>query len=379
VTKNKNDNFIHLASPDIQEEDISNVIRVLRSGMLVQGLEVEKLEHQLSTYLGIQHSIMVSNGTATLHLILIALGIGPGDEVIIPAFSYMATANVIELVGAKPIFVDIESDSFNIDKNLIKGKISPATKAVMIVHEFGLAADMHEIKSICDTHGLFLIEDAACALGAKEHQKYAGTIGIAGSFSFHPRKAITSGEGGAIVTNDAVLAAKLRALRNHGIDSENKESKMDFIYAGFNYRMTDFQAALLSNQLKRIESIIEKKQEIARKYMAEISNPLVLLPSFRNNKFHAWQTFHVLLHKAVNQADAIKYFKDKGIGVNYGAQCMPAQTFFKNKYICDSEVEFPNAYKAFTQGLALPIYEKLTAEQIHRIIHTVNQFKINDL
>lgn len=376
MTKNKNDNFIPLASPDIQEEDISNVIRVLRSGMLVQGLEVEKLEHQLSTYLGIQHSIMVSNGTATLHLILIALGIGPGDEVIIPAFSYMATANVIELVGAKPIFVDIESDSFNIDKNLIKGKISPATKAVMIVHEFGLAADMHEIKSICDTHGLFLIEDAACALGAKEHQKYAGTIGIAGSFSFHPRKAITSGEGGAIVTNDAVLAAKLRALRNHGIDSENKESKMDFIYAGFNYRLTDFQAALLYGQLGRLEDIFKRKENIAQKYLLKIRNPLLKLPYYGAYKKHAWQTFHVLLHESVNQQDAFKYFKDNGIGVNYGAQCMPDQTFFKNKYKYNSMVEFPKAYNAYKQGLALPLYEKLTDEQINKIIMTANQFNI---
>ncbi len=368
--------FIPLASPDINETDINAVTNVLRSGMLVQGEQVEQLEQQLSSYLGVDHAIMVSNGTASLHLMLVALGIGPGDEVIVPAFSYIATANVVELVGAKPIFVDIEECSFNIDKQLITKKITPATKVVMIVHEFGLAADMHEIKTLCDAHGLILLEDAACALGAKESNSFAGTIGMAGSFSFHPRKAITSGEGGAIVTNNAKLAAKFRALRNHGIDSENKSGKMDFIYSGFNYRLTDFQAALLGSQLNRIESILEKKQEIALNYLEKIANPLVKLPTFRDDKFHAWQTFHILLHNSVNQADAIKYFRDNGIGVNYGAQCMPEQTFFKDKYKYNSQEEFPNAYKALTQGLALPLYEKLNTEQIQKIINTVNQFKI---
>jgi dTDP-4-amino-4,6-dideoxygalactose transaminase len=369
------ENFIPLSSPDIKESDIKAVTNVLRSGMLVQGEQVERLEQQLSSYLGVKQAIMVSNGTASLHLMLVALGIGPGDEVIVPAFSYIATANVIELVGAKPVFVDIEERSFNINKDLLRQKITPATKAIMIVHEFGLAADMYDIKAICDEHNILLLEDAACALGAKEVNAYAGTIGMAGSFSFHPRKAITSGEGGAIVTNNSKLAAKLRALRNHGIDSENKSGKMDFIYAGFNYRLTDFQAALLSSQLKRIELILETKQLIAQRYLSEIKNPLIQLPAYRVDKYHAWQTFHVLLHETLNQAEAIKYFRDNGIGVNYGAQCMPSQTFFKIKYKYDSQVEFPNAYKAFTQGLALPIYEKLNAEQIQKLINTVNQFK----
>jgi dTDP-4-amino-4,6-dideoxygalactose transaminase len=370
--------FIPLASPDIQIVDIEAVNRVLRSGMLVQGVEVENLEKNLADYLGVEQAIMVSNGTASLHLMLEALGIGPGDEVIVPAFSYIATANVVELVGAKPVFVDIEKHSFNIDKNQIIEKITPSTKAIMIVHEFGLAADIHEIKSICDKHGIMLLEDAACALGAKEKDLFAGSLGKAGSFSFHPRKAITSGEGGAIVTNDAKLAAKIRALRNHGINAEIV-GKMDFIYAGFNYRLTDFQAALLNSQLDRINWILEKKQMIAYQYLNEINNPLLQLPTFSSTKYHAWQTFHVLLHKSMNQADCIKHFRANGIGVNYGAQCMPEQTFFKNKYNHDSQTEFPNAYTAYTQGLALPLYEKLNSEQIQKIIDTVNQLKTNDL
>jgi perosamine synthetase len=365
--------FIPLASPSINEQDIENVSAVLRSGMLVQGLQVEQLEQQLASYLGVNHAIMVSNGTASLHLMLVALGIGPGDEVIIPAFSYIATANVVELVGAKPVFVDIEEHSFNINSGLISRKITSSTKAVMIVHEFGLAADMQEIKTICDTYGLALLEDAACALGAKEGNFYAGSIGLAGSFSFHPRKAITSGEGGAVVTNNDALAYKIRALRNHGIDSKFI-GKMDFIYAGFNYRLTDFQAALLLSQLKRIEFILETKQLIAERYLSEIRNPLIRLPTYGVKKYHAWQTFHVLLNENLNQLEVIKYFKDNGIGVNYGAQCIPEQTFYKEKYNHFSQREFPNASKAFTHGLAIPLYEKLNASQIQKIINTINQF-----
>jgi perosamine synthetase len=367
--------FIPLASPDIQEADIAAVNNVLRSGMLVQGTQVEKLEQQLASYLGVKHTIMVSNGTASLHLMLVALGIGPGDEVIVPAFSYIATANVVELVGAKPVFVDIDIHSFNIDKSQIIAKITNATKAIMIVHEFGLAADMHDIKAICDAHNLLLLEDAACALGAKDQNVFVGTIGKAGSFSFHPRKAITSGEGGAIVTNDLILANKLRALRNHGINPEASD-KMDFIYAGFNYRLTDFQAALLSSQLSRIQSILEKKSFIVNRLLSEINNPLLKLPTYKLDKYHAWQTFHVLLHNSVSQKNAIKYFRDNGIGVNYGAQCMPSQTYFKQKYKYDSNREFPNAYYAFTYGLALPLYEKLSNEQVSKIINITNQLQI---
>lgn len=363
--------FIPLASPDIREEDIDAVVKVLKSGNLVQGKYVESLEANIAHYLGVSNCIVVTNGTATLHLILVALGIGPNDEVIVPAFSYIATANVVELVGAKPVFVDIDIQSFNIDISKIEAKINKNTKAIIGVHEFGLAADMQSIKKICDKHGLFFIEDAACALGASEDSSFAGTIGIAGSFSFHPRKAITSGEGGAIVTNDDLLANKLRSLRNHGIDSTNK-IQMDFINAGYNCRMTDFQAALLNSQLERLMSILSEKQKIARRYLNEIKSDKVILPTVPSNKQHSWQTFHVLLADSIDQSAIISLMKTKGIGTNYGAQCMPAQTYFKNKYNYNAELEFPNAYTAFRKGLAIPLYEKLNTDQVSHIINSIN-------
>jgi perosamine synthetase len=240
-------NFIPLAKPNIRESDIENVAVVLRSGMLVQGAEVLNIEARLAEYLKVKHVICLSNGTATLHTALLALGIGPGDEVIIPALSYIATANVIERVGATPIFVDVEERSFNIDATKILAAITAKTKAIMPVHEFGLIADINIIKEIADANNLYLIEDAACALGAKQNDVFAGTIGDFGSFSFHPRKAITSGEGGCLVTNDDALADKARTLRNHGVDMST--GSMEFIEAGLNYRMTDFQAAMLKGQL----------------------------------------------------------------------------------------------------------------------------------
>ena len=364
-------NFIPLASPDIREIDIDAVSSVLRSGNLVQGKQVEQLESNLANYLGVPYCVAVTNGTATLHLILVALGIGPGDEVIVPALSYIATANVVELVGAHPVFVDIKLDSFNINTELIVSKITKRTKAIMIVHEFGLAADILRVKAICDAHNLLLIEDAACALGAKDHGIFAGTLGIAGSFSFHPRKAITSGEGGAIITSDAGLALRLRTLRNHGIDAANK-NKMDFILAGYNCRMTDFQAALLDSQLQRLDGILEQKQHIADRYLNEINHPYIKLPVISVGKLPSWQTFHVVLQGPLKQAEIITKLREEGIGTNYGAQCMPAQTYFLEKYKHDAPSEFPQAWTAYQAGLAIPLYEKLNSEQISHIIQTLN-------
>ncbi|MGE8513935.1 MAG: DegT/DnrJ/EryC1/StrS family aminotransferase, partial [Chryseobacterium culicis] len=196
-------NFVPLASPDINETDINRVVDVLKSGMLVQGENVGLLENFFSDYLGAEYASALSNGTSTLHLALITLGIGAGDEVIIPAFSYVATANVVELVGAKCIFVDIDENTFNMDVNKIKEAITPNTKAIIPVHEFGLACDIENVMNIAREHNLYVIEDAACALGATQNNKKVGTFGDFGSFSLHPRKSITSGEGGILTTNNA--------------------------------------------------------------------------------------------------------------------------------------------------------------------------------
>ena len=365
---------IPLAKPNITEDDLNCVTKVLRSGMLVQGKEVIEFEKKIAQYIGTKEAIAVSNGTASLHLSLVALGIGAGDEVIVPAFSFVATANVVELVGATPIFVDIELASFNIDVTKIEEVITSKTKAIIPVHEFGLTCNILEINEIAKKHAFFVIEDAACALGAQENSHSSGSLGNTGSFSFHPRKAITSGEGGIITTNNSELAKKLRALRNHGISVEN--GKIDFTEAGFNYRLTDIQAALLNSQFKRFNNQLIRKKEIAAYYLKHMKNDLVTLPTQYQSKTHAWQTFHILLDKRLNRANIIEKLKTKGIGSNYGAQCIPFMSFYQKKYNIDCSQEYPNALHAYNHGLAIPLYDTLNIEEIEYITKEINNIEI---
>jgi perosamine synthetase len=363
--------FIPLAKPDIQTEDIHALNEVLLSGMLVQGSKVLELEKHIGAFINCENVIAASNGTATLHLALVALGIEKGDEVIVPAFSYIATANVVELVGATPIFVDVEADTFNIDISKIESVITPKTKAIIPVHEFGLACDIEGIMKIAKKHSLFVIEDAACALGATQNGKFTGTFGDLGSFSLHPRKAISSGEGGLLTTGNINLANKLRILRNHGI--EMIEGKMEFVMAGFNYRLTDFQAALVNSQLNRLNKILKYKTELADLYFTLIRNPKIKLPVVPADRNHTWQTFHIVLDESLDRDKIIDHLKSKNIGTNYGAQCIPAQKFYKAKYKIDCNKLYPNAMRAYKKGLAIPVYEKLTTDNISYIAEQLNQ------
>lgn len=317
------------------------------------------------------HAVAVSNATAALQLSLKILGVKEGDEVIVPAFSYIATANVVELAGATPVFVDIDDKSFNINTDLIEVYITERTKAIIPVHEFGLACDINKVCEIANTYQLSTIEDAACSLGAKQNNCYTGTFGKVGCFSLHPRKSITSGEGGVVITSDEKIWEKLLQLRNHGISYTS--GKIDFVDAGYNYRLTDFQAALAYSQFKRLNHILEYKRKLAEIYLSEIKNPKILLPYVPSDRNHTWQTFHILLDKTLDQPKIIGQLKQQGIETNIGAQCIPAQTFFKNKYGLNASELFPNAWKAFTKGLALPLHPKLNNEDISAIAQILNK------
>lgn len=371
------DKFIPLMIPDIRQQDIDALVKVLQSGMLIQGAKVEELENNIAKYLGVQHAIAVANGTASLHLALIALGVGKGDEVIVPALSYIATANVVELAGATPIFVDIDIKTFNINTNLIEGAITAKTKAILPVHEFGLACDITKVCELAKKHNLLVIEDAACALGARENGKFTGTFGNTGSFSFHPRKAVTSGEGGMLVTNDEKLARRLRILRNHGIEIQN--GKMEFVEAGFNYRLTDFQAALVNSQFQRISAILDRKNHLSAIYFTKLANNRHLkLPQVDTGKIHTWQSFHIVLKDTINRDYLIQKLQQAGVGVNYGAQCIPYQSFYKKKYNLDCRKLYPEALRAYQQGLVLPLYEKLSENDIESIAEKLNNLTSND-
>ncbi len=354
---------IPLMSPNITEDDIAAVADVLRSGMLVQGPNVERLERAVAEYIGVPHVVAVSSGTAGLHLALMAMGIGPGDEVIVPAYSFPATANAVELVGATPVFVDIDDATFNIDVSQIESVLTPRTKAILPVHEFGLACDITEIVALAAEHGIFVIEDAACALGSAENGGFAGSLGSIGVFSLHPRKAITSGEGGLLATADDAIAGKLRSLRNHGIEAI--DGRADFTSVGLNYRLTDFQAALALSQFARFEPNLARKGELAAIYSTKLGGETkIKLSAQPDGKRHAWQTYQVLLDDKLDRDMVISKLADAGIGSNYGAQCIPDLAFYQERYALDCERHFPNAMRAWRQGLALPIYEKLSDKDV---------------
>ncbi len=364
--------IIPLARPDIRTEDINAVKRVLKSGMLVQGKEVLNLESNIAKFLYSSNCSAVSNGTASLHLALIALGIGPGDEVIVPAFSYVATANVVEIVGAKSVFIDINPLYFNIDEEKIEKAISPKTKAIIPVHEFGLCSNMPKIMEIALKHNIYVIEDAACALGATYENKFAGTFGDFGSFSLHPRKAISSGEGGLLVSNNQELDKKIKILRNHGIGLDSLT--LEFVQAGFNYRMTDFQAALVNSQLSRLNKTLAYKEKLASIYLCEINNSKIILPQIPDKANHTWQTFHIILDSKKSRDNLSSFLKNEGILSNYGAQCIPSMKYYAEKYKFDAEKEYPFALRSYECGLAIPLYERLSESQIKRISRIINKF-----
>lgn len=362
--------FIPLLRVDINENDISEVNRVLRTGMLVQGEEVRKLEDTFSQYTGSKFCIAASNGTATLHLALLALGIGKGDEVIVPAMSYVATANVVEVVGATTVFVDVDIETFNIIPEKIEAAITEKTKAIIPVHEFGCPADMEAIFQIAEKYKLKVIEDAACALGTTQNGKHVGNFGDIGSFSFHPRKAITSGEGGMLTTQDPTIAERFRILRNHGVGM--KKGKSNFVAAGLNYRMTDFQAALVRSQFERLDKGLKKKEKLAAYYSKLLfGNTNLEIPNVPARGKHSWQTYHIVLKDSIDRDKLIIKLREAGIGTNYGAQCIPYQDYYLGKYKLDCQKLFPNAMRAYKQGLALPLFSELEYADVQKVVEVL--------
>lgn len=368
--------MIRLTIPSIEEDDIKAVSDVLESGYLVQGEKVAGFEQIVADYVGTKYAVAVSNCTAALHISLMALGVRPGDIVVVTAYSWIATANVIELCGAQPIFVDICPDSFNMDpecletelKRLMAGKDTASrVKAILPVHTFGQTADMPAILELAARYDLPVIEDAACALGATLHGRQTGTWGIMGCFSFHPRKAITTGEGGIVTTNDASLARRLKALRNHGQDPE--ASSPDFVMPGFNYRMTEFQAAFGITQMKKIERIIEARRFLASNYNKMLKDTSVIIPELAEGSNPVYQSYVVLLPKktAPQRQKIIDRLKKEGIETAIGTWNMPMTRYYSNRYGLQAG-DFPSADKVFRRALTLPLYEQLAEIEQESIV-----------
>lgn len=270
--------FIPVAEPIIGEEELNAVVKTLRSGWISSiGENILEFEDKFAKYCGTKYGIATSNGTAALHLCLIAAGVGPGDEVIVPSMTFVATANVVVYTGAKPVFVDSELETWNIDPEKIESKINTKTKAIIPVHLYGHPANMGQILSIARKYSLSVYEDAAEAHGATFNNKRVGSLGNAGCFSFFGNKIITTGEGGMVVTNNKIFADKMRTLRDHGASIRRKYY---YPWLGFNYRMTNIQAAIGLEQLKKIDQILVKKREIASLYEKYLKSlvPRIILP-----------------------------------------------------------------------------------------------------
>ncbi|MEI2640565.1 MAG: DegT/DnrJ/EryC1/StrS family aminotransferase [Microthrixaceae bacterium] len=364
--------MIRLSQPLIDDSDIEAVNRVLRTGYLVQGTEVSAFEDSVRSVVGTRHAIAVSNCTAALHLSLVAAGIGPGDVVAVSAYSWLSTANVIELVGAKPLFIDIEFSTFNMDATALRLALEgAATKpvAVLVVDAFGGMAPLTEISAVCDEFGIPMIEDAACAIGAARDGRSAGAWGAAGCFSFHPRKAVTTGEGGVITTDDDELAERLRSLRNHGLDP-NAPSP-DFIMAGYNLRMTEFQAALGVTQMTKLASLIDGRRSQAAFYNLLLESSEIATPG-PVGESHVFQSYVVsvpgLASGGVQQV--ITGLNDAGIQATIGTYHMPLTTFFRNTYGY-SEGDFPGADRAITSAVSLPLHHGLSQSDQELVISTL--------
>ena len=380
--------MIPLTRPSIGEDDLEAVASVLRSGQLVQGPSVARFEERIAAYVGAYHAVAVSSCTAALQMSLMALNIGPGDLVIVGAYSWPATANVVELCGAKPIFVDIDQDTFNINPDALAETLarlfrSPdvrrQVKAIIPIHVFGQMADMPRLTEIAERYGVPIIEDAACALGASMAGRQAGTWGHVGCFSFHPRKAITTGEGGAIVTNDARVARYVRALRNHGQDVA-PDTPDPFLLPGFNNRMTEFQAALGITQIAKMDRIISARRILARRYDTILSDAFCRSGSRAPDPAHVFQSYVVLIpaEAAPSRAELIRSLRAQGIETQIGTWHMPMITYYRSKYNFRIG-EFPVCDEIARRALTLPLYEGLSeteqdkvAQAAHRTLSEVS-------
>jgi dTDP-4-amino-4,6-dideoxygalactose transaminase len=360
---------IRLAKPYI--EDLGKVYslfeEILKSGFLMQGRFVPLFEEMIAQYLNIKHAIAVNSGTSALHLSLLAVGIGPGDEVIVPAYTFPATVNVVEIVGAKPVLVDVDLDTYNISIQKIQESISPSTKAIIPVHLFGNPADMDPIMEIAEKHKLWVIEDSAGALGSTYKARKCGTIGHLGCFSFHPRKLITTGEGGMVVTNDDILAERIRSLRNHGIEKKNN---IDFVVPGFNFRMSELQAALGVAQMKEIDKMIEERRQLAgfyQKFLREMGE--IVLQKVLPSSTSVWQAFVVRLIYHDN-SQIIKDLSEHNIESTIGTYAIHMLSFYRKKYGFKPD-DFPNAYELYIRNLALPFYNGLSLEDMQKVADTL--------
>ncbi|MFT6396158.1 MAG: dTDP-4-amino-4,6-dideoxygalactose transaminase [Bradymonadia bacterium] len=358
--------MITLCAPRFGDIDRARVEQVLQSGMLVQGAMVAELERALEGSLGTP-AVACQSGTAALHIALQVLGIGPGDEVVVPAFTWPSAAHAVVNVGAKPRFVDIDADTLNLDPDALEAVITPKTKALLPIHQFGIPAPMRAVMRVANTHGLRVIEDAACAIGSVCEDGLAGTIGDVGCFSFHPRKVVTTGEGGAVVSNDPALIDGLRIWRNHGQDPSLGLER--FVACGVNYRMPELSAAIGIAQVDRLDAILEHRRRLGRRYidgLAGISG--VSVPGGVQSEGNNFQSFVVDVDAERRDRFMTKLLA-AGVQNTIGTYAVAEQPVWRDRGVVADA--FPNASAAMRRLVTLPLHEGMNEAAVDTVVEAV--------
>lgn len=361
------DPTIRLCAPTFNAQDRARVAQVLDSGMLVQGAQVAAFENALAQVLGVE-VIACSSGTAALHLALLALDLSPGDEVIMPAFTWPSAAHAIVQSGATPVFVDIHRETLNLDAGQLEAAYTDRTRAVLPIHQFGIPAPMDAVMAFANAHDLPVVEDAACAIGTLCGTRLAGTIGAMGCFSFHPRKVLTTGEGGAITTSDTALAQKLRLLRNHGQDPTGGLER--FVAAGLNYRLPEMAAAIGIGQVAQLNEILNARRSLARRLIRGLQDvPGVHVPAGVRERGNNVQSFVIRLDASLDRDAFMAQCLERGVQTTIGTYAVVAQPIFAS-YDLDL-AQFPNAIEAMHRLVTLPLHPGMNVSDVDRVIDTV--------
>jgi perosamine synthetase len=368
---------IPIALPSTGEEEWQATRAPLMEGWLTQGPRVAAFEKAFAQRHQVKHALAATSCTTALHLILAALDIGPGDEVIVPAFTWVSTANVVVYCGATPVFADVDRSTYNIDPASVRAKITPRTRAIIAVHLFGLCADLDALAAVAG--GIPIIEDAACAAGSSYHGRSAGSIGLASAFSFHPRKSITTGEGGMVTTHDDALADKVNMLRNHGasVSEEQRHSGPhpyllpDFNLLGFNYRMTDLQGAVGLVQLTKLDRFIAERQRWADYYAAELAAvPWLRTPKVPAGCAHGWQAYvcDVDARKAPRpRNDLMDRLQEAGISTRPGTHAVHMLGYYRERFGLKPD-DFPVARDCDRSSMAIPLHNRMSPDDFRYVV-----------